>query len=294
MGAGPRYIGWPLGSPCRVGQPVASRRFGRRRSPGRGRRSPSWLQSMNWQSQFVPPARVALNAGLPFASRVACARSQQRLVASFFFAGPLEFGDAVALVEGHRARLALDARLGDRVGDGRAEVEEVGVAAAHALVLEVAVDDRQLAGTARCCRAACRPPCPARICRLQVNPASIVQVDEQPSPRDEVAVVARLAGLEVAVAAARVAGAAWSRAVAAVAAPSCRSSSSPFRRRRRGRSGRRGRRTRPLHHPVAAGRDACRRSACPVHDAPGSTMHRSTSSRRRSPCCRRRRLLCRR
>ena len=68
---------------------------------------------MNWQSQSngLPPARRrdVLKVGFPFAASVGCARSQQRLVASFFFAGPLEFGNAVALAERRRAGLPLDA-----------------------------------------------------------------------------------------------------------------------------------------------------------------------------------------
>ena len=48
----------------------------------------SLSQSMNWQGQVNPPVRALLNCGLPFASRFAAARSQQRLTESFFLAGP--------------------------------------------------------------------------------------------------------------------------------------------------------------------------------------------------------------
>src|SRR4029079_10850040 len=52
---------------------------------------------------------------------------------------------AVPLVEGDcRAALAVNARDRDRVRDRGAQVEEVRMPAADALVLEVAVDDRQL------------------------------------------------------------------------------------------------------------------------------------------------------
>src|SRR4029078_9854528 len=52
-------------------------------------------------------------------------------------------GDAVALGEGGPTGLPLDAADGRATGDDGAHVEEVGVSAADALVLEVAVDDGQ-------------------------------------------------------------------------------------------------------------------------------------------------------
>src|SRR6185436_1373386 len=66
------------------------------------------------------------------------------------FGGAAGVGNAVPLVE--RGRAAVDGDRGS-ASHGRAQIEEVGVAAADALVLEVAVNDRQLEALAGARRA---------------------------------------------------------------------------------------------------------------------------------------------
>ena len=177
--------------------------------------------------------------------------------------------DAVALVVGDRARLPLDAGDARAARDRRAQVEEVGVAAADALVLEVAEDDREL--QALPAAGACSPRRRPSGSSPQVNPRLDLaggrcsrrrcpgcrRRSPRPSPCCRCRRWCRRR--------------AWCRRRRGTWAPWCRSSSSPCRRRRRGRS--------VPGSRSAASPDRCR-----------SRSPRSTPSCR---CRRRRRCTCR-
>ena len=147
--------------------------------------------------------------GLPFAPSVAAAMSQVRAGRVATLGGTARVGHAVPFRERDRAAVGGDGRT---AGHRRAQVEEVGVAAADALVLEVAVNDRELEAVPRARRAGLgvgahlRRAGEARLFLALIVAAVALR---------EVAVVALFARLDVAVAAARVAGT-RRRAVAAL------------------------------------------------------------------------------